>query len=115
MVAMLQADIFAVNQSFINTCVAYVIRNDKRFNRYQMNMTKDIKRIRFLLKRSLKDFPLVWEEVQKTFGINGWKNISVADLKAPASADYAETIALIEYWGLWQAVDELLALVPSKH
>jgi hypothetical protein len=54
-------------------------------------------------------------EIQETFGISGWKNISIADLKAPATADYAETIALIEYWGLWQSVDELLTLVPARY
>jgi hypothetical protein len=54
-------------------------------------------------------------EVQETFGVSGWKDINLSDLKVPASADYAETIALIEYWGLWQSVGELLTLVPSKH
>lgn len=111
----LEANVFSVNQAFINACVAYTIRNGKRFNRYELNLSKDLRRVKFLLKRSLKDFPLVWEEVQDTFGINGWKDINLSDLKIPASADYAETIALIEYWGLWQSVDELLALVPSKH
>jgi hypothetical protein len=115
MIAMLQADVFSVNQTFIDACVAYTIRNNKRFNRYELNLTKDLRRIKFLLRRSLKDFPLVWSEVQETFGISGWKNISIADLKAPATADYAETIALIEYWGLWQAIGELLSLVPARY
>lgn len=113
-VARLEADLFSVNQAFIDACVAYTIRNGKRFNRYELNLTKDLRRVKFLLRRSLKDFPLVWEEVQETFGVSGWKDINLSDLKVPASADYAETIALIEYWGLWQAVGELIALVPSK-
>ena len=110
-VAMLKADIFSVNQAFINACVTYVVRNGKRFSRYELNLSKDLKRIKFLLRRSLKDFPLVWEEVQDTFGVSGWKDINLSDLKVPASADYAECIALIEYWGLWQAVGEILQLV----
>ena len=112
-IAMLEADVFSVNQAFIDACVAYTIRNGKRFNRYELNLTKDVRRIKFLLRRSFKDFPLVWGEIQETFGISGWKDISIADMKAPASADYAEAIALIEYWGLWQAVGELLSLVPN--
>lgn len=114
-VAMLQADIFSVNQAFTNACVAYTIRNGKRFNRYELNLSKDIKRIKFILKRSWKDFPLVWEEVQETFGTSGWKDINLSDLKVPATADYAECIALIEYWGLWQSVEELLTLVPARY
>lgn len=113
-VVLLQADIFNVNQAFVNACVSYTIRNEKRFNRYELNLTKDIKRVKFLLKRSYKDFPLVWQEVNNTFGINGWKDINLSDLKIPASADYAECIALIDYWGLWQSVNEIIALMPSK-
>lgn len=110
-VARLEADLFSVNQAFIDACVAYTIRNGKRFNRYELNLTKDLKRIKFLLKRSLKDFPLVWNEVQETFGVSGWKDINLSDLKIPASADYAEVIALTEYWSLWGVTGELLQLV----
>lgn len=109
-VALLQADIFSVNQAFINACVKYVIRNEKKFNRYELNLTKDLRRIKALLKRSYKDFPLVWEEMQETFGVSGWKDISIADLKAPATADYAEIIALMEYWSLWNYSSEILKL-----
>ena len=115
MVIALEANVFSVNQAFIQACVTYVIRNEKRFNRYKLNLTKDLRRIKFLLKRSWRHFPLVWEEMQETFGVSGWKDISIADLKAPATADYVEIIALIDYWGLWQSAGELLTLVPSKH
>jgi hypothetical protein len=109
------ADIFTiVNRAFVEACTAYTIRNGKRFNRYDLNLTKDLKRIKFLLKRSWDRFPLVMKEIQETFGVSGWKDINLSDLKVPASADFAEIIALIEYWGLWGSTNEILALT-GKH
>lgn len=107
-------DLFAIiNQAFIDACSAYVIRNDRRYNRYKLDLPKDLKRIKYLLKRSWNRFPLVITEIQETFGVSGWRDINLSDLKIPASADYAEIVALMEYWNLWEYRKEIISLLPS--
>lgn len=107
---LLNESLMGLNEALIEACTVYVIREGKRFNRYPLHLSKDIKRINFLWKRSGANFPLIREELEERFGISGWKVINLADLKTVASADFAEVVALMEYWGLWNFSHEILKL-----
>jgi hypothetical protein len=107
---LLNESIMNLNAELIKACVSYVIRDGKRFKRYPLHLGKDIKRIDFLWKRSSANFPLVREELEATFGVSGWKAVSLADFKTVASADFAEVVALMEYWGLWGYFSQIVKL-----
>lgn len=107
---MLNESLMGLNEKLIEACTAYVIRNGKRFNRYQLHLGKDVKRIGFLWKRSGANFPLVREELEATFGVSGWQAVNLADIKCVASTDFAECVALMDYWGLWGYTSEILKL-----
>ena len=102
-----------VTTSIIKTASEYVIRNGKRFSRYEMNLTKDLGRIKFLLKRSgqtKEDFTSLAIHKTTPQRISGWDGWNDNDRRALIGSDFAEVIALMEYWGLWQHSQELLQL-----
>ena len=102
-----------INASIISTASEFVIRNGKRWNRYPLNLTKDINRIKFLLKRSAsckEDFTDVVVKETTPQRLTGWDGWNDNDKRALIGSDFAEVVALIEYWGLWQHSRELLAI-----
>ena len=99
-----------INEELKQACVAYVIRDEKRWRRYPLHMGKDIKRIQFLLKRSQADFYRIMEVYTINAGISGWTPWNSQDTKEFATADWAECVALMEYWSLWSYINEILKL-----
>lgn len=99
-----------INPELIQACVEYVIRDGKRWRRYTLHMGKDIKRIRALLKRSENDFYRIMEVYSENSGISGWTPWNDQDAKCFATADWAECVALMEYWSLWSYTNEILKL-----
>lgn len=102
-----------VTASIIETASEYIIRNGKRFNRYELNLTKDLSRIKFLLKRSgqtREDFTALAIHETTPQRISGWDGWNENDRRALIGSDFAEVVALMEYWGLWQHSQELLQL-----
>lgn len=105
------------NASIIATASEFVIRNGKRFNRYELNLTKDLSRIKFLLRRSgqaREDFTSLAIHEATPQRISGWDGWNESDRRALIGSDFAEVIALVEYWQLWQYSSELLQLVAGR-
>ena len=100
-----------INASIVSTASEFVIRNGKRWNRYPLNLTKDLNRIKFLLKRSAstrEDFTDLAINETTPARVAGWDGWNDNDRRALIGSDFAECIALIEYWGLWGYAGELL-------
>lgn len=106
-----------INASIISTASEFVIRNGKRWNRYPLNLTKDLNRIKFLLKRSAQtkeDFTDLAIKEMTPQRVSGWDGWNESDKKALIGSDFAEVVALMEYWSLWNYSRELLQIVAGK-
>lgn len=106
-----------LNPSIITTAVDFVVRDGKRWKRYPLNLTKDLNRIKFLLKRSTQtreDFTDLAIKEMTPARISGWDGWNESDRRALIGSDFAEVVALMEYWSLWNYSSELLQLVAGK-
>ena len=113
----LEASGRSLQRSIIDFAVSHVIRHEKRWGRYEMNLTKDLKRIKVLLKRSAGEAILQTEKygAASPAQTSGWIGQKETDLVAFYGNDFLEVVAIMEYWGLWQYLaKELPALMPSK-
>jgi hypothetical protein len=117
----LEIGLQALQQEFINGAVTHVYHNGKRWGRYLPNLTKDIKRIKALRKRSEDGFQLAlqgsgkYNEVASPASVSGFIGQKETDLVAFYGNDFLEIVAIMEYWGLWSHTHELLSLTSSKH
>lgn len=111
----------ALEEEFIAGAMRHVFHNGKRWGRYLPNLTKDLKRLQVLYKRSGNDWEIPiqgsgkYNEIATSASVSGWNGQKLTDLVAFHGNDFLEVIAILEYWGLWGHVDEILKLVPSKH
>lgn len=106
-----------INASIIATASEFVIRNGRRWNRYELNLTKDLNRIKYLLRRSTstkEDFTDLAIRETTPQRVSGWDGWNDNDRKALIGSDFAEVIALMEYWSLWDYSSELLQIVAGK-
>ena len=104
-----------LQKAVVDFAIAHVIRNGKRWGRYQMNYCKDIKRLAVLCRRSGKEWDLLLEESK--YGkditpqeVNGWIGQKREDLIARYGNDLLEVIAIMEYYQLWQYSSEIKQL-----
>lgn len=102
---------------FREACLLHVVRDGKRYSRYPMHLSKDLKRLDFCAKRAndianmFRCLPNALTGRQESYTgttVSGWNGWTATDLKAVASSDLIEIVAIIEYWDLWQVLPELL-------
>ena len=105
----LEAGMNGLNKQIIEFAISHVIRNNKRWGRYEMDLSKDLKRLKKILKRSGMRGILESEkeEVASPASVSGWCGQKKSDLVAFYGNDFLEVVAILEYWGLWQFSNEL--------
>lgn len=102
-----------INDFIKNYAVWHVIRNGKRYGRYELHLGKDLKRIKFLLKRTT-DIKYRLLKLNATCialqgageeltpqAVSGWRAMGANDWHAIAGSDLLEIVAFCEYWSLW--------------
>ena len=100
-----------LQKEIIKFALHHVIRNGKRWGRYEMDLSKDCKRVKTLLHRTT---PKRWQEACNMEAppildtLTGFKKQNRNDLIAFFGNDLLEVIAIMEYWGLWQYSSEFL-------
>jgi hypothetical protein len=108
-----------LQKEIIKVALHHVIRNGKRWGRYEMDLQKDIKRLQTLVRRSRRDWQLALEGSNPLAtpvtpaSISGWSGQEKGDLVAFYGNDILETIALLEYWGLWSVAGEFFQTLPA--
>lgn len=110
----LEASYFGLNQMVIEKASQHVIREGKRWGRYPMDMGKDLKRLKILLRRSATRAILESSDDFTPEAVSGWCGQKSTDLVAFYGNDFLEVIAIINYWGLWEYSDELLTLQAGR-
>lgn len=109
----------SLNKEVIKFAVAHVIRNGKRWNRYAMDLSKDIKRIQTLIRRSRREWEIALEGSSPLAtsttpaDVTGWNGQVTSDFVAFYGNDILEVIALLEYWGLWSVAGEFFQSLPA--
>ena len=108
-----------LQKEVIKFAMNHVIRNGKRWGRYSMDLTKDIKRIQALVRRSRRDWELALEGSNPLVtpttpaDVTGWNGQVTSDLVAFYGNDLLEIIAILEYWGLWSVAGEFFQSLPA--
>lgn len=91
-----------ISQKTINKAMSYVIRNNKRWGRYEMNFQKDTKRLKqLLITHGYKGLTTTKQKDIKLNTITGWAGQQQFDIVASNNTEFLEIVAIIEYYNLW--------------